>query len=126
VLRYLGMLNNIYPLIIVYLVYTLADLHLAAEELLRADPPRNWRTPPLVDGATRLQVLWKVFIPVRRPPPCSPPRSCPSSWPGTTSRFAVSFLTSQAHFHGGRLAITHRFGQSSSRTFYKPHRRGGW
>ena len=62
----LGLLDNIYPLIIVYLVYTLP----IATWLLKnffAQIPKELEEAALVDGATRLQALRKVVIPVAVP-----------------------------------------------------------
>ncbi len=121
VLRYLGMLNNIYPLIIVYLVYTLPISTWLLKSFFE-QIPAELEDAALVDGATRLQVLRKVVIPVAVPAVFTAAiLSFILAW--NDFAFAVSFLTSQAHFTAP-LAIT-TFGQSQFQTFYNLHRRGG-
>jgi ABC-type glycerol-3-phosphate transport system permease component len=114
VLRYLGWLNSIWPLIIVYLVYTLP----IATWLLRnffQQIPSELEDAALVDGATRLQVLRKVVIPVAIPAVFTAAiLSFILAW--NDFAFAVSFLTSLNHFTAP-LAIT-TFGQSQYQTFY--------
>ncbi len=114
VLRYLGMLNNIYPLIIVYLVYTLP----LATWLLRnffQQIPAELEDAALVDGATRLQTLRRVVIPVAIPAVFTAAiLSFILAW--NDFAFAVSFLTSTNEFTAP-LAIT-TFGQSQYQTFY--------
>lgn len=114
VLRYLGMLNNIYPLIIVYLVYTLPISTWLLKNFFE-QIPAELEDAALVDGATRLQVLWKVVIPVAVPAVFTAAiLSFILAW--NDFAFAVSFLTSTAHFTAP-LAIT-TFGQSQFQTFY--------
>ena len=114
VLRYLGVLNSIYPLIIVYLVYTLP----IATWLLKSffeQIPAELEDAALVDGATRLQTLRKVVIPVAVPAVFTAAiLSFILAW--NDFAFAVSFLTSTNHFTAP-LAIT-TFGQSQYQTFY--------
>jgi ABC-type glycerol-3-phosphate transport system permease component len=114
VLRYLGMLNNVYPLIIVYLVYTLPISTWLLKNFFE-QIPAELEDAALVDGATRLQVLRKVVIPVAVPAVFTAGiLSFILAW--NDFAFAVSFLTSTAHFTAP-LAIT-TFGQSQFQTFY--------
>jgi ABC-type glycerol-3-phosphate transport system permease component len=114
VLRELGWLNNIYPLIVVYLVYTLP----ISTWLLRnffMQIPAELEDAALVDGATRLQTLRRVVIPVAIPAVFTAAiLSFILAWNDFT--FAVSFLSSPNEFTAP-LAIT-TFGQSQYQTFY--------
>jgi trehalose/maltose transport system permease protein len=113
-LRYLGWLNSIWPLIIVYLVYTLP----ISTWLLRnffTQIPSELEDAALVDGATRLQTLRKVVIPVAIPAVFTAGiLSFILAW--NDFAFAVSFLSSTNQFTAP-LAIT-TFGQSQYQTFY--------
>ena len=114
VLRSLGMLNNIYPLIIVYLVYTLPIATWLLKNFFE-QIPAELEDAALVDGATRLQTLRKVVIPVAIPAVFTAAiLSFILAW--NDFAFAVSFLTSTGHFTAP-LAIT-TFGQSQFQTFY--------
>ena len=114
VLRYLGVLNNIYPLIIVYLVYTLPISTWLLKNFFE-QIPAELEDAALVDGATRLQVLRKVVVPVAVPAVFTAGiLSFILAW--NDFAFAVSLLTSTAHFTAP-LAIT-TFGQSQFQTFY--------
>jgi ABC-type glycerol-3-phosphate transport system permease component len=114
VLRYLGMLDNIYPLVIVYLVYTLPIVTWLLKNFFE-QIPTELEDAALVDGATRLQVLRKVVIPVAIPAVFTAAiLSFILAW--NDFAFAVSFLTSTSHFTAP-LAIT-VFGQSQYQTFY--------
>ena len=114
VLRYLGWLNTIWPLIIVYLVYTLPIATWLLKNFFEQVPP-ELEDAALVDGATRLQVLRKVVVPVAVPAVFTAAiLSFILAW--NDFAFAVSFLTSQSHFTAP-LAIT-VFGQSAFQTFY--------
>jgi ABC-type glycerol-3-phosphate transport system permease component len=114
VLRSLGMLNNIYPLIIVYLVYTLPIATWLLKNFFE-QIPAELEDAALVDGATRLQTLRKVVIPVAVPAVFTAAiLSFILAW--NDFAFAVSFLTSTGHFTAP-LAIT-TFGQSQFQTFY--------
>ena len=114
VLRYLGWLNSIWPLIIVYLVYTLPIATWLLKNFFEQVPP-ELEDAALVDGATRLQVLRKVVVPVAVPAVFTAAiLSFILAW--NDFAFAVSFLTSQSHFTAP-LAIT-VFGQSAFQTFY--------
>jgi ABC-type glycerol-3-phosphate transport system permease component len=114
VLRYLGWLNSIWPLIIVYLVYTLPIATWLLKNFFE-QIPSELEDAALVDGATRLQVLRKVVIPVAIPAVFTAGiLSFILAW--NDFAFAVSFLTSLNHFTAP-LAIT-TFGQSQYQTFY--------
>ena len=114
VLRYLGWLNSIWPLIIVYLVYTLPISTWLLKNFFE-QIPAELEDAALVDGATRLQVLRKVVVPVAVPAVFTAAiLSFILAW--NDFAFAVSFLTSTAHFTAP-LAIT-TFGQSQFQTFY--------
>jgi ABC-type glycerol-3-phosphate transport system permease component len=114
IFRYLGWLDNIYPLIIVYLVYTLP----ISTWLLRnffMQVPSELEDAALVDGATRLQTLRLVVVPVAIPAVFTAGiLSFILAW--NDFAFAVSFLDSQSQFTAP-LAIT-TFGQSQFQTFY--------
>jgi trehalose/maltose transport system permease protein len=114
VLRYLGWLNSIWPLIIVYLVYTLPIATWLLKNFFE-QIPSELEDAALVDGATRLQTLRKVVIPVAIPAVFTAAiLSFILAW--NDFAFAVSFLTSLNHFTAP-LAIT-TFGQSQYQTFY--------
>ena len=114
VLRYLGWLNSIWPLIIVYLVYTLPIATWLLKNFFE-QIPTELEDAALVDGATRLQTLRKVVVPVAVPAVFTAAiLSFILAW--NDFAFAVSFLTSQNHFTAP-LAIT-TFGQSQFQTFY--------
>ena len=114
VLRYLGALNSIWPLILVYLVYTLPIATWLLKNFFE-QIPSELEDAALVDGATRLQVLRKVVIPVAVPAVFTAGiLSFILAW--NDFAFAVSFLTSPGHFTAP-LAIT-TFGQSQFQTFY--------
>lgn len=114
VLRYLGWLNSIWPLIIVYLVYTLPIATWLLKNFFE-QIPAELEDAALVDGATRLQTLRKVVIPVAIPAVFTAAiLSFILAW--NDFAFAVSFLTSQSHFTAP-VSIT-VFGQSQFQTFY--------
>jgi len=114
VLRYLGWLNSIWPLIIVYLVYTLPISTWLLKNFFE-QVPVELEDAALVDGATRLQTLRKVVIPVAVPAVFTAAiLSFILAW--NDFAFAVSFLTSTNHFTAP-LAIT-TYGQSQYQTFY--------
>ncbi|MHB8324110.1 MAG: carbohydrate ABC transporter permease [Candidatus Dormibacteria bacterium] len=112
--RSLGLLNSIYPLILTYLVYTLP----LATWLLRnffAQVPKELEEAAMVDGATRLQTLRKVVIPISVPAVFTAGiLSFILAW--NDFAFALSFLESPSHFTAP-LAIVN-FGQSQFQTFY--------
>jgi ABC-type glycerol-3-phosphate transport system permease component len=114
VLRYIGALDSIYPLILVYLVYTLPIATWLLKNFFE-QIPAELEDAALVDGATQLQVLRKVVIPVAVPAVFTAAiLSFILAW--NDFAFAVSFLTSANHFTAP-LAIT-TFGQSQYQTYY--------
>jgi ABC-type glycerol-3-phosphate transport system permease component len=114
VLRYLGWLNSIWPLIIVYLVYTLPIATWLLKNFFE-QVPVELEDAALVDGATRLQTLRKIVLPVAVPAVFTAAiLSFILAW--NDFAFAVSFLTSPNHFTAP-LAIT-TYGQSQYQTFY--------
>jgi ABC-type glycerol-3-phosphate transport system permease component len=114
VLRYLGMLDNIYPLIIVYLVYTLPIATWLLKNFFQ-QIPSELEDAALVDGASRLQTLRKVVVPVAIPAVFTAAiLSFILAW--NDFAFAVSFLTTTNRFTAP-LAIT-TFGQSEYQTYY--------
>jgi ABC-type glycerol-3-phosphate transport system permease component len=113
-LRYIGALNSIYPLIIVYLVYTLPISTWLLKNFFQ-QIPADLEDAALTDGATRLQVLRKVIIPVAVPGVFTAAiLSFILAW--NDFAFAVSFLTSTSNFTAP-LAIT-TFGQSGFQVYY--------
>jgi ABC-type glycerol-3-phosphate transport system permease component len=110
----LSILNSIYPLILAYLVYTLP----IATWLLRnffAQIPKELEEAALVDGATRLQALRKVVVPVAVPGVFTAGiLAFILAWNDFT--FAVSFLETPEHFTAP-LSIVN-FGQSQFQVFY--------
>jgi ABC-type glycerol-3-phosphate transport system permease component len=114
VLRELHMLDNIYPLIIVYLVYTLPIATWLLKNFFE-QVPAELEDAALVDGATRLQTLRKVVVPVAIPAVFTAGiLSFILAW--NDFAFAVSFLTT-TNKYTAPLAIT-TFGQSEYQTFY--------
>jgi ABC-type glycerol-3-phosphate transport system permease component len=113
-LRSLGLLDNIYPLIIVYLVYTLPISTWLLKNFFQ-QIPSELEDASLVDGATRLQTLRRVVIPVAVPGVFTAAiLSFILSW--NDFAFAVSFLSSTGHFTAPLAIVT--FGQSGFQTFY--------
>jgi ABC-type glycerol-3-phosphate transport system permease component len=113
-LRYLGWLDSIWPLIIVYLVYTLPITTWLLRNFFQ-QIPSELEDAALVDGATRLQTLRKVVVPVAIPAVFTAAiLSFILAW--NDFAFAVSFLTTPNQFTAP-LAIT-TFGQSQYQTFY--------
>jgi ABC-type glycerol-3-phosphate transport system permease component len=114
IFRYLGWLDNIYPLIVVYLVYTLP----ITTWLLRnffMQIPAELEDAALVDGATRLQTLRRVVIPVAIPAVFTAGiLSFILAW--NDFAFAVSFLDTTSQ-DTAPVAIT-QFGTSQFQTFY--------
>jgi ABC-type glycerol-3-phosphate transport system permease component len=110
----LGWLDNIYPLVIADFVYTLP----IATWLLKnffAQIPVELEEAALVDGASRLQALRKVIVPVAIPGVFTAAiLAFILAWNDFT--FAVSFLTSPGHFTAPLAIVT--FGQSQFETFY--------
>jgi ABC-type glycerol-3-phosphate transport system permease component len=113
-LRYIGVLNNIYPLILVYLVYTLPISTWLLKSFFQ-QIPKDLEEAGLIDGATRLQVLRKVIVPVAVPGVFTAAiLSFILAW--NDFPFAVSFLTSNSNFTAP-VAIT-VFGQGPYQTYY--------
>jgi ABC-type glycerol-3-phosphate transport system permease component len=113
-LRYIGALNSIWPLIIVYLVYTLPISTWLLKNFFE-QIPADLEDAALIDGANRLQVLRKVIIPVAVPGVFTAAiLSFILSW--NDFAFAVSFLTSTSNYTAP-LAIT-VYGQSAYQTYY--------
>jgi ABC-type glycerol-3-phosphate transport system permease component len=112
--RDLHLLDSVYPLIVVYLVYTLP----IATWLLRnffAQIPRDLEEAALVDGASRLQALRKVVVPVAVPGVFTAAiLSFILAW--NDFAFAVSFLQTPGHFTAPLAIVT--FGQSQFQVFY--------
>jgi len=113
-LRYIGALDSIWPLIIVYLVYTLPISTWLLKNFFQ-QIPADLEDAALTDGATRLQVLRMVIIPVAVPGVFTAAiLSFILAW--NDFAFAVSFLSSTANFTAP-LAIT-TFGQSGFQVYY--------
>jgi len=113
-LRYIGALDNIYPLIIVYLVYTLPISTWLLKNFFE-QIPTDLEDAALTDGATRLQTLRKVVVPVAIPGVFTAAiLAFILAW--NDFAFAVSFLSTQNHFTAP-LAIT-TFTESGYQTFY--------
>jgi ABC-type glycerol-3-phosphate transport system permease component len=113
-MRHLNVLNNIYPLIIIYTVYTLPISTWLLKNFFE-QIPAELEDAALTDGATRLQMLRKVVIPVSVPGVFTAAiLSFILAW--NDFAFAVSFLTSPDKFTAP-LAIT-TFGESQFQVFY--------
>lgn len=112
--KHLGMLDNVYPLIVTYLVYTLPISTWLLKNFFE-QIPIELEEAALVDGATRLQTLRRVVMPVALPGVFTAAiLAFILAWNDFT--FAVSFLRSPAHFTAP-LAIVN-FGQSQFQVFY--------
>jgi ABC-type glycerol-3-phosphate transport system permease component len=113
-LKNIGVLDNIYPLIIVYLVYTLPLTTWLLKNFFEQIPV-ELEEAALVDGATRLQTLRKVIVPVAIPGVFTAAiLSFILAWNDFT--FAVSFLRTTGHFTAPVAIVT--FGQSFYQVFY--------
>jgi ABC-type glycerol-3-phosphate transport system permease component len=113
-LRYLNALNNIYPLIIVYLVYTLPITTWLLKNFFQ-QVPSELEDAALIDGATRLQTLRRVVIPVAIPGVFTAAiLSFILAW--NDFAFAVSFLTTTNQFTAPLAIVT--FSQSGFQVFY--------
>ncbi len=114
VLRNLGILDSIWPLIIVYLVYTLPIATYLLRNFFMQIPP-DLEEAALVDGATRLVALRRVVIPVAIPGVFTAGIiAFILAW--NDFAFAVSFLETPSHFTAP-LAIVN-LGQSQFQVFY--------
>jgi ABC-type glycerol-3-phosphate transport system permease component len=113
-LKDLGLLDSIYPLIIIYLVYTLPISTWLLTNFF-SQIPRDLEEAALVDGATRLQALRKVVIPVAVPGVFTTAIiAFILAW--NDFAFAVSFLETPNHFTAP-LSIVN-FGQSAFQVYY--------
>jgi ABC-type glycerol-3-phosphate transport system permease component len=113
-LKDLNILDNIYPLIIVYLVYTLPLSTWLLKNFFE-QIPRELEEAALVDGATRLQTLRRVIIPVAIPGVFTAAiLSFILAW--NDFAFAVSFLRTTGHFTAPLAIVT--FGESQFQVFY--------
>lgn len=109
-----SLLDNIYPLILAYLVYTLPIATWLLRNFFSQIPP-DLEEAALVDGATRLQALRKVVVPVAVPGVFTAAiLAFILAWNDFT--FAVSFLETPSNFTAP-LAIVN-FGQSQFQVFY--------
>lgn len=112
--RKLGFLDSIYPLILTYLVYTLPIATWLLKNLF-AQIPKELEEAAFVDGATRMQALRRVVVPVAVPGVFTAAiLSFILAWNDFT--FALSFLESPSNFTAP-LAIVN-FGQSQYQVFY--------
>jgi ABC-type glycerol-3-phosphate transport system permease component len=112
--RNLGLLDNIFPLIIVYLVYTLPISTWLLKSFFEQIPP-DLEEAAFVDGATRLQALRKVVVPVAVPGVFTAGiLSFILAW--NDFAFAVSFLNTTGNFTAPLSIVT--FGQSQFQVFY--------
>jgi ABC-type glycerol-3-phosphate transport system permease component len=112
--RDLGILDNIFPLIIVYCVYTMPITTWLLKNFFE-QIPRELEEAALVDGASRLQTLRKVIIPVAVPGVFTAAiLSFILAW--NDFIFAVSFLRTQSHFTAPLSIVT--FGESQFQVFY--------
>jgi ABC-type glycerol-3-phosphate transport system permease component len=113
-LKNLGLLDNVYPLIVVYLVYTLPITTWLLKNFFE-QIPRELEEAALVDGATRLQTLRRVVIPVAVPAVFTAGiLAFILAW--NDFAFAVSFLVTPAHFTAPLAIVT--FGESQFQVFY--------
>jgi ABC-type glycerol-3-phosphate transport system permease component len=113
-LKDLGALDQIWPLIIVYLVYTLPITTWLLRNFFAQIPP-DLEEAAMVDGATRLQALWRVVVPVAIPGVFTAAiLAFILAW--NDFAFAVSFLQTPGHFTAP-VAIVN-FGQSQFQVFY--------
>jgi len=110
----LGMLDNIYPLIVVYLVYTLPIATWLLKNFFE-QVPVELEEAALVDGANRIRALRKVIVPVAMPAVFTAAILCfILAW--NDFAFAVSFLYTAPHFTAPLAIVT--FGQSQFQVFY--------
>ena len=113
-MRHLNILDNIWPLIIIYTVYTLPISTWLLKNFFD-QIPSDLEDAALTDGATRLQTLRKVVVPVAVPGVFTAAiLSFILAW--NDFAFAVSFLHTPSHFTAP-LAIT-TFGESQFQVFY--------
>jgi len=109
-----GLLDNIYPLIIVYCVYTMPITTWLLKNFFE-QIPKELEEAALVDGATRMATLWRVIIPVAVPGVFTAGiLSFILAW--NDFIFAVSFLRTPSHFTAPLAIVT--FGESQFQVFY--------
>lgn len=112
--RDLGFLDSIYPLILTYLVYTLPISTYLLKNFFE-QIPKELEEAAMVDGATRLQALRRVVVPVAVPGVFTAAiLSFILAW--NDFAFAVSFLQTPSKFTAP-LAIVN-LGQSQYQVFY--------
>ncbi|MGH9071410.1 MAG: carbohydrate ABC transporter permease [Acidimicrobiales bacterium] len=112
--RDLGFLDSIYPLILTYLVYTLPISTYLLKNFFE-QIPKELEEAAMVDGATRLQALRRVVVPVALPGVFTAAiMSFILAW--NDFAFSVSFLETPSHFTAP-LAIVN-LGQSQYQVFY--------
>jgi ABC-type glycerol-3-phosphate transport system permease component len=110
----LHILDSIFPLIIVYLVYTLPLTTWLLKNFFQ-QIPAELEEAALMDGATRLQTLRKVVIPVAIPAVFTAAiLSFILAW--NDFAFAISFLRTTGHFTAPLAIVT--FGESQYQVFY--------
>jgi trehalose/maltose transport system permease protein len=110
----LHILDNIFPLIIVYLVYTLPLTTWLLKNFFQ-QIPAELEEAALMDGATRLQTLRRVVIPVAIPAVFTAAiLSFILAW--NDFAFAISFLRTTGHFTAPLAIVT--FGESQYQVFY--------
>jgi len=110
----LGILDNIYPLIVVYCVYTMPITTWLLKNFFE-QIPRELEEAALVDGASRMMTLRRVIIPVAVPGVFTAAiLSFILAW--NDFIFAVSFLHTQSHFTAPLSIVT--FGESQFQVFY--------
>jgi ABC-type glycerol-3-phosphate transport system permease component len=110
----LGVLDSIYPLIIVYCVYTMPITTWLLKNFFE-QIPRELEEAALVDGASAMATLRRVIIPVAVPGVFTAGiLSFILAW--NDFIFAVSFLRTQSHFTAPLSIVT--FGESQFQVFY--------
>ncbi|HLK01391.1 MAG TPA: carbohydrate ABC transporter permease [Streptosporangiaceae bacterium] len=113
-MRHLNILDSIWPLIIIYTVYTLPISTWLLKNFFD-QIPLDLEDAALTDGATRLQTLRRIVVPVAVPGVFTAAiLSFILAW--NDFAFAVSFLHTPSHFTAP-LAIT-TFGESQFQVFY--------
>jgi ABC-type glycerol-3-phosphate transport system permease component len=109
----LNILDNIYPLILVYCVYTMPITTWLLKNFFE-QIPRELEEAALVDGASRMTTLRQVIIPVAIPGVFTAGiLSFILAW--NDFIFAVSFLNTPSHFTAPLSIVT--FGASQFQTF---------
>ncbi len=114
VFRTLGLLDSFTSLIFTYLIYTLPISTWLLTNFF-SQIPKDLEEAAMVDGASRLQALWKIVIPIAVPGIFTAAiLSFILAWNDFT--FALSFISSPSHFTAP-LAIVN-LGQSQFQVFY--------